>query len=376
MPENNPLSGFAEPTTSEETHNEGSASLLRFLKQLISAPGLSGYETPARALIEQAWQPLTDQLSLSRLGSLHGLRQGSLPAPRPSVLFAAHMDAIGMMVTAIVDGFLHVTGIGGLDSRVLPGQRVMVHGREQLPGVVVMPAAHLLPAEYAERSVPLEHLLVDTGLLPAQVQRLVRPGDLVSYAQPPLELGAEYLAGHSMDNRASVAALTVCLQELRGRPLAWDVWALASTQEETSLGGAATSTYQLRPSLAVAIDVTFAASPGSSGFRTFPLGKGITLGWGANIHPRLHKLFSELADRLEIPWKLETMPRHSGTDAMAIQVAAEGVPSMVLGIPLRYMHTPVEMVSLKDIKRAGRLLAEFAAQLDGKFMERLSLEND
>ena len=345
------------------------------LKEMIAAPGLSGYEAPVRSIIESAWRPLTDELSVTRLGSLHGLRRGSLPEPRPGLLLAAHMDAIGMMVTSIVEGFLHLTGIGGLDARVLPGQPVTVHGRQALPGVIVQPADHLLPHEFEGKPVPLEHLLVDTGLLPAQVQRLVRPGDLVSFAQPPIELGEDTMAGHTMDNRTSVAAVTACLQELQGRKLAWDVWAVATTQEEVTLGGAATSGFALRPSLAVAIDVTFAASPGSSGYRTFPLGKGITLGWGSNIHPKLHKLFAELADRLEIPWKLETMPRYSGTDAMALQVAAEGIPSMVIGIPLRYMHTPVEMVAFKDILRVGRLLAEFAAQLDEKFMERLSLED-
>ncbi len=104
------------------------------------------------------------------------------------------------------------------------------------------------------------------------------------------------------------------------------------------------------------------------------MGKGITLGWGPNIHPGLFKAFKELADRLEIPYKLDVMPRMSGTDAMGLQVAAEGIPTMVISIPLRYMHTPVEMVSLKDIQRAGRLLAEFAVQLDDTFMNKLALE--
>lgn len=347
-------------------------TLLPFLKKLISAPGLSGYETPARTIIEEAWQPLTDEMNVSRLGSLHGLRRGALPEPRPSLLLSAHMDAIGLMVNGIVDGFLHVTPVGGLDPRVLPGQLVTVHGREDLPAVIAQPAAHLLPAEYADKSVPIEYLLIDTGLLPSQVQRLVRVGDLVSYAQPPIELSPDYLAGHSLDNRGSVAALTHCLKELQGRKLAWDVWAVASVQEEVTLAGAFTSPFQLRPALAVAIDMTFASSPGSSGYQTFPLGKGLSLGWGANMHQKLHKSIAELADRLEIPWKMDIMPVRSGTDAMGMQVVAEGIPCMVISIPVRYMHTPVELIALKDIKRAGRLLAEFAAQLDEKFLDRLA----
>lgn len=346
--------------------------LLPFLKSLISAPGLSGYEAPIRDLIESAWRPLTDEISRSRLGSLHALRRGAIPEPRPGLLLAAHMDAIGLLVTGVVDGFLTVSSIGGLDPRVLPGQLVTVHGREDLPAVIVQPPAHLLPARFKDKPVPLEYLLVDTSLLPEEVGRLVRVGDLVSFAQPPLEMAGEILAGHSLDNRASVAALTCCLQELQGRPLAWDVWAVATTQEEENLAGALTSAFQLRPALAVAIDVTFGSGPGSSGHKTFPIGKGLTLGWGPNIHPALYQAFKDLADRLEIPYKMEAMPVNSGTDAMALQITAEGIPSMVVSIPLRYMHTPVEMVAMKDIRRTGRLLAEFAAQLDERFMERMA----
>lgn len=346
--------------------------LKNFTKELISAAGLSGYELPVRSIIEEAWRPLTDEMHVSRLGSLHALRRGSLPEPRPSLLLAAHMDAIGLMVTGIVDGFLRLAEIGGLDPRVLPGQLVTVHGRNDLPGMIVQPPAHLLPASLHNKPVPLEHLLVDVGLLPAQVQKLVQIGDLISFAQPPIELGDDYLAGHSLDNRVSVAAITQCLIELQGRHLDWDIWAVATVQEEETLGGAATSAFQLRPTLAVAIDVTFGSSPGSPGHRTFPIGKGPTLGWGANVHPALHKAFKELAESLEIPVVMETMPRYSGTDAMALQVAAEGIPSMVVGLPLRYMHTPVEMVAMKDVLRAGRLLAEFAARLDEKFIERLT----
>src|SRR3990172_4615112 len=111
------------------------------IQKLISAPGLSGHESAVRTLIEEAWKPLTDELSASRLGSLHGLCRGSGPEPRPGVLIAAHMDAIGLMVTQVLDGFLRVTSIGGIDPRVLPGQIVTVHGREDLSGVVVQPPA-------------------------------------------------------------------------------------------------------------------------------------------------------------------------------------------------------------------------------------------
>jgi len=348
-----------------------------FLKSLISAPGLSGYESAVRVKIEEAWRPLVDEVSLSRLGSLHALRRGTVGAaePRPRILLAAHMDAIGLMASGVVDGLIRFTGIGGVDPRILPGQRVLVHGREDLPGVVVQPPARLLPPSLGDNPVGIEYLFVDTGLEPEQVDRLVRTGDLISFAQLPLELNGDTLGGHSLDNRASVAALTACLNELQNRAHTWDVWAVATVQEEVTLGGAATSAFEIQPSLAVAVDVTFAKGPGASDYNTFGLGKGPTLGWGPNVHPAVHKVFKELAERLEIPYQLEVMPRHSGTDAFAMQVTAEGIPSMVLGIPLRYMHTPVEVVSLKDIQRAGRLLAEFIAGLDVDFIAKITWDN-
>jgi len=346
--------------------------LLPFLRELISAPGLSGHESPVRSMVEAAWKPLTDELQISRMGSLHALRRGNAPQPRPSLLLAAHMDAIGLMVTGLVDGFLRLTAIGGVDPRVLPGQLVTVHGDQDLSGVVVQPPASLLPADLDDSAIPLEYLLVDVGLTPRQVETQVRVGDLVSFAQPPIEMGEDILAGHSLDNRASVAAITYCLQSLQGRELAWDVWAAATSQEEVTLGGALTSAFQLHPTLAVAIDVTFASGPGTPNHKSYPLGKGPTLGWGPNIHPALYKAFKEIAEQLEIPYKLEPMPRHSGTDAYAMQIAGEGIPTMVLGIPLRYMHTPVEVVSMKDVRRTGRLMAEFAASLDATFVEKIS----
>ncbi len=348
--------------------------LLPLLKSLITTPGLSGYEAPIREVIEAAWQPITDELSVSPLGSLHGLKNGIASEPRPTILIAAHMDAIGLMVTSVVDGFLKVTEIGGLDARVLPGQLVIVHGRQDLPGVIVQPPAHLLPASAREGPVPLKYLLVDTGLRPQRVKQLVRTGDLISFSQEPIQLQSDTLAGRSLDNRASVAALTLCLQELQSRRHAWDVWAVATTQEEETLGGAKTSAFLLHPDLAVAVDVTWGKSPGTPEHKTFPLDKGPTLGWGPNIHPGLHRSFKQLAEQLEIPYAVEVMPRHSGTDAFSLQVATEGIPTMVVSIPLRYMHTPVEVVALKDIRRAAHLLSEFIAHLDIDFMNKLTLD--
>jgi endoglucanase len=302
--------------------------LLTFLNSLLTSPGLSGHEGPIREVIEPAWRPVTDEISLSRLGSLHGLKKGSASKPRPTILI----------------------------------------------GVIVQPPAHLLPVGARKGPVPLKYLLVDTGLRPQRVKNLVRTGDLISFAQEPIQLQGDTLVGHSLDNRASVAALTLCLDELQKRNHAWDVWVVATVQEEETMGGARTSAFQLRPQLAIAVDVTWGKSTGTPDHKTFALGKGPTLGLGPNIHPGLHRSFKELADNLEIPYAVEVMPRHSGTDAYAMQVAAEGIPTMVVSIPLRYMHTPVEVVALKDIRRTAHLLSEFIAHLESDYMEELTLD--
>ena len=351
--------------------------ILPFLKTMLAVPGLSAYESPILQVIQDKWTPLVDQVSVSRLGSLHALKHGTGKTPRPSIMIATHMDAIGMIVTSIKDGFLHVTNIGGVDARVLPGTQVLVHATgsnrtEDLPGVVVQPSAKQLPPSVGDGPVPLDQLLVDVGLLPGQVVQRVQVGDLVSYASEPTELAGDTISGHSLDNRASVAALTVALEELQSKSHVWDVWAVATTQEEITLGGALTSAFGLRPDLAVAVDVTHARGPGAMDWLTHPLGKGPCLGFGPNIHPYLFKRFSELADRLEIPNETEVMPRMSGTDAAGMQVAAEGIPTMVVSIPLRYMHTPVEVVAVKDIHRTGRLLAEFIAGLEPDFISRIT----
>lgn len=347
--------------------------ILPFLKSLISVSGLSGYEEPVAGLITEKWRPLVDEISTSRVGSLHGLKRGAGKSPRPSLMIATHMDAIGLRVSKIVDGFLHITNVGGIDVRVLPGAEVTVHASgssEELPGVIVLPPAPFLPESVGDE-ILMEHLLVDTGLLPRDVTKKVCVGDLVSFANQPLELAGDVLSGHTMDNRASIAALTICLEELQNKPHVWDIWAVATVQEETTYLGAYTSSFALRPQMAIVIDGTFAKGPGANGWQTFTMGKGVGLCIGPNMHPFLHKKFKELAEQLEIPWFLDVTPGDSGTDAFAIQITAEGIPTGLVEFPIRYMHTPVESVSIKDIQRTGRLLAEFIASLEENFFETI-----
>lgn len=352
--------------------------ILPFLKSMISVPGLSGYEAPIATLIEAKWTPLVDRITRSKLGSLHALKIGSSfnKHSHPSIMISTHMDAIGLMVSRIVDGFLYVTELGGVDPRVLPGTPVTVHASNggELYGVVVMPPANLLPDGDPHAAVALQHLFIETGLTPSEVSKRVSVGDIVSFNTEPVEMSGGCVSGHSLDNRASVAALTICLEELQSKTHSWDVWGVASVQEEVTYGGAFTSAFEIRPTIAIVVDVTFGKGTGATDHTAFPLGKGVTLGIGASMHPFLHKRLKEVADRVEIPVVSEAMPSYSSTDADAIQLTAEGIPTMIIGIPLRYMHTPVEVIAVKDVERVGRLMAEFISSLEEDFFKKIIWE--
>lgn len=348
---------------------------LDFLKSLIAASGLSAHETPVLGIIKRTWSPLVDEISVSPVGSLQALKRGNGVGKRPRIMIATHMDAIGLIVSKVTEGFIKVHQIGGVDPRILPGTPVLIHGKRELPGVVALPPSHTLPEAAGDQAVDLHQLIIDVGLTSRQVNQLVSVGDLVSFDTQPLELAGETLSGHSLDNRASVGALTICLEELRHKSHAWDVWAVATSQEEETFAGASTSAFALDPDLAVVIDVTHARGPGAEGWETFPLGKGPTLGWGPNMHPFLYGQFEALAKKLEIPVSLETSTSQSGTDAFAVQVARDGIPTALLGIPLRYMHTAVEVIAIKDMQRVGRLLAEFISGLTMDYASTISWED-
>ncbi len=353
--------------------------ILPFLKSMLSVAGLSGYEASIRDVITPVWQELSDQTWVSSHGSLHAMCYGEGAEPRPKVMIAAHMDAIGLMVTGIEDGFLRITQVGGVDPRILPGQFVTVHGSQsgqtvELPGMVVMPPAHLLPKDGQKGPLPQKYLLVDTGLRAEEVEKLVRVGDVISFATEPRELSGDTLSGHTLDNRASVAATTFALDMLSRRKHLWDVIAVATSQEEVGGIGAMGSSFDIMPDFAIVIDVTFAKGPGGGDAVLFDMGKTITNTWGSCDHPALYEAMKATADEYEIPLARDFAPSGSGTDAYDVQIAQAGIPVVELGIPLRYMHTPVEVVSIKDVKRAGRLMAEFISNLPLDFMNTVRWE--
>ena len=343
------------------------------LKRLVEIHAPSGYETPVADALREDWAALVDEFDSDGLGSLIGIKRATRPSEqRRKVMLAAHMDEIGLLVREIEDGFIYLHRISGIDPRVMLAQPVVVHGKRPLPGIVATMPPHLLTAEQRKRYLPIEALVVDLGLPAEEVAELVRPGDLVTADGPMMEMKGRLVASKAMDDRACIAVITTCLELLRDMRHSWDVYAVATVQEEVGLRGATTAANRVKPDCAVALDVGFAEQPGVS-LGASQLGDGPELAFGANYHPKLVQRLQEVADYFDIKWQRDITPSYSGTDAWAIQVAAEGIPTALLSIPLRNMHSPVETLDLKDIERCGRWLAHFIAGLDDGFVESLSL---
>lgn len=342
------------------------------LRRLSEASGVSGYEHQIRDIVQEEFAHYADELRTDTLGSVIAVKRGTAPAPRPAVMLATHIDEIGLIVSELEDSFLHFQQVGGYDTRVLLGQEVMVHGREDLPGIIGGRPPHVLPKKDRDKPIPADKLLIDVGLPAEELAAKVRVGDLVTMNRPLLELQGDLASGKALDNRVSVVAAILCLEALSQMRHTWDVYAVATAQEEVGLKGALTSAFHLQPDLGIAIDVTHARQPGSPEEYTYELGKGPTIGCGPNFHPGLQEALVKAAEALEMSHHVEPAARVGGTDAVAIQITREGIPTALISIPLRSMHTPVETVSIKDIERTGRLLAHFIARLDQDFLGHLT----
>jgi endoglucanase len=349
--------------------------LVPLLKRLSEASGVSGYEHEVRDIVTQEFARYADEVRIDTLGNVIALKQGSGSEPRPRLMIATHMDEIGLIVGDIEGAFIHFQQ-DSYDDRVLLGQEVTVHGRRDLPGIIGTRPPHVSSPQERKVTIPHDQLLIDVGLSAEELEESVRVGDLITMRRQLVELKGDLVAGKALDNRASVAAALVCLEELARSRHQWDVYAVATVQEEVGLKGAITSSYALHPDLGIAVDVTFAEQPGTPAEETYALGKGPTIGCGPNFHPKLQEALVETARALEMSHHIEPATRPAGTDAAAIQISREGIPTALLSIPLRNMHTPVETLSVKDVRRTGRLLAAFIAQLEPDFMERLVWELD
>lgn len=334
------------------------------LAALSTATGLSGYEQAVRDLVRTAWEPLVDEIRSDALGNLIAVKRGTqTDGPRRALMLAAHSDEIGLMVTGTKEGFVRFTTVGGIDLRTIVGQEVVVHGRRELPGIIATRPPHVLSAEDRSKAIPIKDLYVDVGMTADEIDDWVRVGDLISMRVPFTELSGSFVAGKAFDDRTGVAALSVCLETLQSLAHRWDVYLVATSQEEVGLRGALVSAYGLAPDIAIAIDVTFGAQQGVSERQSVKMDGGPAIGLGQNIHPAVLAGLKKVAAAYELKNQIEVIPGASGTDGWAVQVSRDGIPTGLVSIPLRYMHTVVETVSIADVERTGKLLAWYAADL-------------
>ncbi len=351
---------------------ESTTPTVDLIKRLTLAIGISGYrgEHNIHDVVRAELTPYVDRVERDRMGSVIGLKSGQGPeaaAPR-KIMLAAHLDEIGAIVTKIDKGFLRFNQVGALDDRVLMGQEVVVHAQRDLPGIIGSIPPHLLAAGRSNYTVDRHEMHIDVGLPPRQVQKLVQIGDLISFTSPPTELLNGLLSAKSLDNRASIAAMIVCLQTLNKMHHQWDVYAVATADEEWgSYVGATTQAYAIQPDVAIAIDVTFADTDKIE----VKLNKGPVISIGPSNHPVIRERLLKICRDLELKYQDEMLPGGAGTDAFAIEISREGVPTILISVPSRYMHSPVEVVHPKDVERIGRLLAYFIASLDESFIEDL-----
>jgi tetrahedral aminopeptidase len=345
------------------------------VRELTEASGPSGYEAGIRGTVRRLLAPYVHDTGTDAMGNLVAIRRGEGQGFRPTLMIAAHMDEIALMVTQVEKGFLRFTGVGGFDPRVLPGQEVVVNARRPLPGVIVSVPPHFTDPAEREKPFAMDRLFIDVGLPPAEVDGLVKVGDLVTLGARFTTLAGGLVACKAMDDRASVAAMILALEEISRARTAWDVAAVATVQEEVTMAGAYGGAWGLDPAAAVVLDVTFGLQPGVSGPEAVKLDAGPGIAVGPNFHPALVDRLTATARQKEIPHQVEVLAGGSGTDAWAIQVTRTGIPCGLLSIPLRSMHTTVETVCLRDIERTARLLAAFVIGLDAGFAAAFSVRD-
>jgi putative aminopeptidase FrvX len=334
------------------------------LDKLLRAAAPSGHEGPAAAI----WREAASFADLSADGLGSSIARVGDAAPLLAVV--GHIDEIGLVVTHIDEkGFLWFAPIGGWDPQILVGQRVEVRSRDGLvPGVVGRKPIHLLEGEQRKKVVELKGLHIDVGAVDREeAAALVRVGDPVTIAAEPVAVAGDRLVSRAMDNRLGAYVALEALRRCHERgSLAGSFAAVAAVQEEIGLFGARTSAFQVRPDIALAIDVTHATdAPGvdEKEIGSHPLGSGPAIGRGSTLSPKIFELLVEAAEEAGIEYSVSASGRSTSTDADAIQISRAGIPTGLVSIPLRYMHSPVELVDLGDVEATIELIAAFAASL-------------
>lgn len=342
---------------------------VKFLKQLLETPSATGTEIAVAELVRERLAGTADEIQTDVMGSVHARLSGTGVAP--SLMLSAHMDEIGLMVTYISDeGFLSVLSVGGVDAAILPGMRVDVHASnsfEPLRGVVGRKPIHLIEPDERKTVTPLSSLVIDLGMKPKRVKKLVSVGDPITFGVGFERFGDDMAVSKCFDDKCGVWIACRVMEKLAlaGRAPG-DFIAVATTQEEIGTRGAMTSAHAVNPDVALAFDVTHATDyPGidKTKYGKIVCGAGPVIARGPNINPVVFERLVAAAEAEGVPYQLEAEPSVTGTDARAIQVTRGGIPTGLVSVPLRYMHTPTEVVCLRDLEATVRLITRFAQDL-------------
>ncbi|MBD5134149.1 MAG: M42 family metallopeptidase [Clostridiales bacterium] len=331
------------------------------LRTLCSACGPSGFEGPVALAAKELLEPLMDEVRIDRLGNLIGLRRCGKPGAK-KLLLDAHLDEVGLVVTGHKDGFLRFKA-NGVDPRMLPDREVLILTEPPRLGVVACLPPHVLSAEDREKAPEVKDLFIDTGLSQEEARRLIPIGTPVSYRTDFTPLGERQVCTKSLDDRACFATLLRAAELLKGQELDVDLYILGSVCEEVGGVGAQVGAQGLAPDFCVAVDVTHGRTPDAPKDETFVMGGGPAVGIGPNMARWMTRRLLDKAAGLGMAVQKEVMEGSTGTNGWGMQIANEGIATAILSVPLKYMHTPVEVVERGDLEDCARLLAAFTVDL-------------
>lgn len=325
------------------------------MKELCALPGVAGYEAPLSERVAQLFAPYCRAVEVDNLFNTTGiLGQGGT-----QVMVCAHMDEVGLMVTSVEEnGFLGFTQMGGIDPRILPAKEVTVYGKQPLYGIIGSRPPHVLSAEERKKTIPMDDLYIDLGLPAQRVRELVSIGTPVSFHAPALDLLGGRVASRALDDRMGIAVMLHAMEQLAGKDLGCEVHFTGTAQEEVGCRGAGVSAFGKAPDLAVVLDVTHGETPDAPKLRAFDMDK-VSIGWCPVTHNGWTKLLCKVADEMGLPYTLDIQGEDSSTDVDSIVCAGRGTPCVLLEVPVRYMHTTVEVLDYAVVEQAGTLLARF-----------------
>ncbi|MBI5757743.1 MAG: M42 family metallopeptidase [Planctomycetales bacterium] len=342
---------------------------LQFLKGLLTAPSPSGYEQPVQAVVREHVGSFADRVSTDWHGNVIAAVN---PDGSPRIMLAGHCDQIGLMVKYVDEqGFVWVDSIGGWDIQMLIGQNLMIWGRlGPVNGVIARKAIHLLSPDDRKKVPELKDLWIDIGVKNRdEAKEIIAVGDPVTFDLGFRELRNNLAAAPGMDNKVGAWVVMSALQQVAAaasKPKA-GVFAVSTVQEEIGLRGAQTSSFSIDAQIGIAVDVTHATdcpTLDNKQHGEIKLGLGPVLYRGPNVNPIVHRRLMELATQHNIPVQNGGLSRAASNDANAMQVSRGGVATGIVAIPNRYMHSPVEVVSLTDLENAAKLIAMFCLSVD------------